>query len=275
MSRNFRAIVLFGLTIVFGGLTLVAYPPPPPRGSSKPAAIDRSKVIDLTYSFDQSTIYWPTAKSFDWQKESWGTSLGGYWYASARYAASEHGGTHIDSPIHFGKGQATTDEIPLSRLIGPAVVIDISPACEKDPDYRLSVSDIVSWEKKHGPTPDGAIVLVRTGWGRFWPDRKRYLGSDTLGDTAHLHFPGISREAAEFLVTRRKINGIGIDTASMDYGPSKDFIAHQIINRANIYGLENVANLNRVPATGATLIALPMKIKGGTGGPTRIIAILP
>jgi len=275
MSRIFRAIVLFGLTIVFAGLWLVAYPPSPPRGSSQPAAIDRSKVIDLTYSFDASTIYWPTAKSFDWQKESWGTSPGGYWYAAARYAASEHGGTHIDSPIHFGKGQATTDEIPLSRLIGPAVVVDISPACEKDPDYRLSVSDIISWEKKHGSIPDGAIVLVRTGWGKFWPDRKRYLGSDTPGDTAHLHFPGISREAAEFLVTKRKINGIGMDTASMDYGPSKDFIAHQIINGANIYGLENVAGLNRVPATGATLVALPMKIKGGSGGPTRVIAILP
>jgi len=275
MSRIPRAIVAFGLTTVLGGLSLIADPQPARRGSPKLGAIDTSKVIDLTYSFDEKTIYWPTAKSFDWQKESWGISPGGYWYTAARYAASEHGGTHIDSPIHFGKDRATTDEIPLSRLIGPAVVIDISAACAKDPDYRLSAADVASWEKKYGSIPDGVIVLVHTGWGKFWPDKKRYLGSDTPGDTAHLHFPGISREAAEFLMTKRKINGVGIDTASMDYGPSKDFIAHQIINGANVYGLENVANLERLPATGATLIALPMKIKGGTGAPTRIIAILP
>jgi kynurenine formamidase len=259
----------------FGGLSVIVPSQSQPARSSHRAAIDTSRIIDLTYSFDQSTIYWPTAKSFDWQKESWGISPGGYWYAAARYAASEHGGTHIDSPIHFGKDQATTDEIPLSRLIGPAVVMDISAACGKDSDYRLSVNDTASWEKEHGPIPDGAIVLVHTGWGKFWPDKKWYLGSDVPGDAAHLHFPGISREAAEFLVAKRRINGVGIDTASMDYGPSKDFIAHQVINGANLYGLENVANLEKVPPTGATLIALPMKIKGGTGGPTRIIAILP
>lgn len=275
MSRISRRMVVLGLSLLVGGMARMASAQSSPTDRSSPAMINPSKVIDLTYSFDDQTIYWPTAKSFDWQKESWGVSPGGYWYAAARYAASEHGGTHIDSPIHFGKGQATTDEIPLSHLIGPAVVIDISQACEKDPDYRLGVLDIASWEKSHGSVPDGAIVLVRTGWGRFWPDKKRYLGSDTPGDTARLHFPGFSREAAEFLVTKRKINGVGIDTASMDYGPSKDFIAHQIINGANLYGLENVAHLEQVPATGATLVALPMKIKGGTGAPTRIIAILP
>ena len=275
MSRIAKAIAVLGLAVLLGGLSDSSDSQSPRVKSSSRGAIDVTKVIDLTYSFDESTIYWPTAKSFDWQKESWGTSPGGYWYASARYAASEHGGTHIDSPIHFGKGQATTDEISLSRLIGSAVVIDISAACEKDADYRLSRTDIISWEKKHGFIPHAAIVLVHTGWGKFWPDKQQYLGSNTPGDAAHLHFPGISQEAARFLVTERRINGVGIDTASLDYGPSKDFIAHQIINGANVYGLENVANLERVPATGATLIALPMKIKGGTGAPTRIIAILP
>ena len=275
MRPNFRIVAAVALTGLFAGFFVMALPLSKMGDSSSRVAIVASKVIDLTYNFDASTIYWPTAKSFDWQKESWGISPGGYWYAAARYAASEHGGTHIDSPIHFGKDKATTDEIPLSRLIGPAAVIDISAACAQDSDYRLNVADITSWEKRYGPIPDGAIVLVHTGWGKFWPDKKRYLGSDAPGDTTHLHFPGISREAAEFLVTKRKINGVGIDTASMDYGPSKDFIAHQIINGANIYGLENVANLGQVPRSGATVIALPMKIKGGTGAPTRIIAILP
>lgn len=236
--------------------------------------IDPAKVIDLTYPFDETTIYWPTAKPFEWQKESWGMSAGGYWYAAARYAASEHGGTHLDSPIHFGKGRAAADEIPVSKLVGPAVVIDVTAACAKDRDYRVSAEDLAAWQRTHGKVPAGAILLIHTGWGKFWPDKKLYLGTDVAGDTTNLHFPGFSREAAEALA-QLPINGVGIDTASMDYGPSKDFIAHQIINGMGLYGLENVANLEKVPATGATLIALPMKIKGGSGAPARIIAILP
>lgn len=238
------------------------------------STIDPAKLVDLTYDFDAQTIYWPTAKPFDWQKESWGPSPKGYWYAAARYAASEHGGTHLDSPIHFAQGKETADQIPVSSLVAPVEVIDVSAACAKNPDYVLSASDIQTWEKQHGPVAAGSIFLVHTGWGKYWPDKKAYLGSDTPGDTANLHFPGIGRDAAELLVTR-KISGVGIDTASMDHGQSKDFIAHQVFNGAGIYGLENVAYLEKVPATGATLIALPMKIKGGSGAPVRIVALLP
>ena len=238
------------------------------------AQIDTGKLIDLTYPFDDKTIYWPTGKPFQWEKESWGISGGGYWYTSGRYAASEHGGTHLDAPIHFGKDRQAIDEIPLSRLVAPAQVIDIGAACAKNPDCLLRAPDLAAWEKAHGRIAAGAIVLVRTGWGKFWPDKKRYLGSDTPGDTAHLHFPGIAPEAAKVLVERR-ISAVGIDTASIDYGPSKDFMTHRILNGAGVYGLENVANLEKVPLAGATLIALPMKIKGGTGGPVRIVALLP
>ncbi len=273
VTSSSRATIVLGLFLVACGLALAGCSLGR-TGSADRAAIDRSKVVDMTYAFDDTTIYWPTAKPFEWQKESWGTPSG-YWYAAARYAASEHGGTHIDGPIHFGQGKLTIDQIPVSRLIGPAVVIEVADQCEKDRDYRLSVPDIVSWEKKHGAIPQEAIVLVHTGWGKFWPDKKRYWGSDVPGDASQLHFPGFSREAAEFLVTKRKINGVGIDTASLDHGPSSDFIAHRTFNGAEVYGLENVANLERLPSTGATLIALPMKIKGGTGAPTRIIAILP
>jgi len=237
-------------------------------------AIDTSKVIDLTYDYDEKTIYWPTAKPFEFQRESWGMSAGGYWYSAGRYSASEHGGTHLDSPIHFGKGQASTEQIPLSRLIAPAVVVDITEACAANHDYRLSAADLKKWEQANGRIPAGCIVMARTGWGRYWPDRKRYLGTDRPGDTANLHFPGIAKDAALLLVERR-IAGVGIDTASMDYGQSKDFIAHQALNGAGIYGLENIANLEKVPLKGATLIALPMKIKGGSGGPVRIVALLP
>ena len=272
-------------TLVVGfSLTAVAQTPPSnrPRGprpaaraDSRRPAIDEARVIDLTYSFDEATVYWPTAKPFRLERDAWGPSAGGYWYASATYSASEHGGTHLDSPIHFAQGKATTDQLALSRLIGPAVVIDVSRACARDRDYQLSVADIAAWEQAHGPIPEGAIVLVRTGWGKFWPDRGRYLGSAAPGETANLHFPGLSRAAAEFLAIKRRIDGVGIDTASLDPGTSKDFIAHQVLNGANVYGLENVANLEQLPAIGATLIALPMKIKGGTGGPVRIIALLP
>jgi kynurenine formamidase len=245
------------------------------RGQKVKSVINESKVIDMTYNFDSTTVYWPTAKSFGWEKDFWGMTALGYFYSSASYGASEHGGTHLDSPVHFSQGKATTEQIPVTKLIGPAAVIDISAACDKNPDYLLTVTDIKNWEKRFGRISDNGIVLIRTGWGKHWPNRKLYLGSDTPGDTANLHFPGISKEAAEFLATQRKIDGVGVDTASLDYGQSKDFIAHRILNGASIYGLENVANLDQLPPTGATLIALPMKIKGGTGGPTRIIAILP
>jgi len=237
-------------------------------------AIDESKLVDLTHLFDDKAIYWPTAKPFTWEKESWGRNAQGDWYTAGRYSASEHGGTHLDAPIHFGEGGLTADQIPVEKLVGPAVVIDVSAAVAKDRDYSITPSDIAAWEVKNGAIPAGSIVLVRTGWEKHWGDKKAYLGTDKTGDTANLHFPGISKEAA-VLLGQRKVDAIGLDTPSLDHGPSKDFSAHRAFAAANVYGLENVANLDLLPPVGATVIARPMKIKGGTGGPTRIIAILP
>jgi kynurenine formamidase len=238
------------------------------------SAIDESKLVDLTHAFDDRAIYWPTASPFTWEKESWGRNAQGDWYTAGRYSASEHGGTHLDAPIHFAEGKQTVDQIPIDKLVGPAIVIDVSAAVANDRDYRLSPSDIAAWEAKHGRIPVNSIVLVRTGWGIFWGDKKAYLGTDKAGDTANLHFPGISKEAAA-LLAERKVDAVGLDTPSLDHGPSRDFAVHRAFAAANVYGLENVANLDRLPPIGATLIALPMKIKGGTGGPTRIIAIIP
>jgi kynurenine formamidase len=231
--------------------------------------------LDLTYAFDQETVYWPKNKPFQWEKTDWGMTTGGYWYASATYAASEHGGTHMDAPIHFGDRKSTVDQIPVSRLIGPAMVVDVRPQCAADPDYELTVQDLQSWELRHGRIPGGALVLMLTGWGRHWPDRTRYLGSATPDAADTLHFPGFSRAAADFLVSQRAVRGVGIDTASIDPGRSRDFPAHRVVNGADVYALENVASLDRLPPTGAVVIALPMKIRGGTGGPVRIIALLP
>lgn len=237
-------------------------------------AIDETKLVDLTHTFDDKTVYWPTAKPFAWHREAWGKAQGGYWYASASFEASEHLGTHIDSPIHFAEGGATTDTVPLRQLVGPLIVVDVGRNAAANPNYELAPADIASWEKSNGPIPAGAIVLVRTGWSKFWPDRAKYMGTTTEGDTANLRFPGVSPAAAKLLVSRR-VDGVAIDTASLDHGPSKDFQTHRILNGAGIYGLENVANVDRLPNKGATLIALPMKIRNGTGGPVRIVAVLP
>lgn len=244
-------------------------------GPASAAAIDESKVVDLSHAFDSNTIYWPTAKPFSLERVAAGRTAGGFWYAANNMSLAEHGGTHLDAPIHFAEGGWTTDEIPLDKLIGPATVIDVRSQAAKNPDYRVTVEDVRSWEKAHGRIPEGAIVLILTGWGQYWPNKKEYLGSDKPGDVDHLRFPGFSREVAEFLVNERVIDAVGIDTASLDYGKSKDFIAHRILCKANKPGLENIANLDRLPPKGATLMALPMKVKGGSGGPTRIIALLP
>jgi kynurenine formamidase len=248
-------------------------PPMPP--SSSPWDLQGARWIDLTHTFDETTLYWPTSPSgFELKSLHHGPTEGGYFYSANVMAAPEHGGTHLDAPIHFAQGGTTTDQIPLARLVAPAVVVDISKAAAEDPDARLSVSDLEAFEAEHGAIAAGTIVLVRSGWSERWPDRKRYMGDDTLGDATGMHFPGISQQAAEALVSRQ-VAAVGIDTASIDYGPSQDFVAHQVLMGADIPAFENVANLDRLPARGFTVIALPMKIGNGSGGPLRIVAALP
>jgi kynurenine formamidase len=246
--------------------------------SPAPRRLDLSgaRIVDLTHSFDEKTIYWPNSPStFKLTKLADGATQAGYYYRMNSFCAPEHGGTHMDAPSHFAKDGWTADQIPLARLVAPAAVIDVSKQAAADPDYRLTAEDVRAWEKRRGPISAGTIVLLRTGWGSRWPDRKRYLGDDTPGATDHLHFPSYGRESAELLVRERRVAAIGLDTASIDYGPSKDFIVHQVANGANVPGLENLANLEQVPETGAWVAALPMKIAGGSGGPLRAIALIP
>ena len=242
---------------------------------STASAIQDSKLVDLTYPFDSTTLYWSPEEKFRVEVVAHGMTESGYWYASNRICASEHGGTHMDAPIHFAQNGWTAEQVPIDRLVGPACVVDVSQACAKDADYRLTVEDLKSWETKNGPIPKGAIVLMRSGWGARWPDRGRYFGATREGDTKSYHFPGFSKEAAEFLAKERVVDAVGLDTPSLDHGPSPDFPAHRVFGAANIPGLENVASLDRLPEWGATVIALPVKISGGTGGPARIVAILP
>ena len=234
-------------------------------------------LVDLSHAYDDQTIFWPTAEAFVLEKEFEGMTEGGYYYAANRFRMSEHGGTHIDAPIHFHQSGATVDRIPLEQLMGAGVVVDVTEACGKDPDYRISVDDLLRWEKANGTIPEGTIVFFRTGFGRFWPDRTRYLGTDERGPQAvpKLHFPGLDPEAARWLVAHRGIRAVGLDTASIDCGQSKLFETHRILFEKEIPAFENLANLDRLPARGFEVIALPMKIKGGSGGPLRAVAILP
>lgn len=232
--------------------------------------------VDLSHAFDSTTIYWPTARPFHLEIVSARYTPAGYYYAANNFSGAEHGGTHLDAPVHFAEGRHTTDAIPLDRLLGPAVVIDVSAGADSTPDYRVTPRDVEVWEGTHGAIPERAIVLFRTGWGERWPDRARYLGTTATGAAAvpQLHFPGVDSAAARLLL-EREVDAVGIDTPSIDYGQSSDFHTHRILFEADVPAFENVAHLDRLPATGAFVIALPMKIAGGSGGPLRIVARLP
>ena len=246
------------------------------QGASAPDLLSSGTWIDLSYDYSSDTIYWPTAKPFRLEVESVGRTPTGYYYAANNVFTSEHGGTHLDAPVHFAEGRWTTEQIPFDRLVGPGIVVDVTAEAEANPDYLILPGVLETWERRNGSIPRGAIVLFRTGWGKRWPDRARYLGTTELGaeGVAQLHFPGIHPEAAKWLLTR-SIDAVGIDTASIDHGQSKTFDTHQILLAANVPAFENVAELDRLPVTGSFIIALPMKIRGGSGGPLRMAAIVP
>lgn len=240
-----------------------------------PIDLAHAELVDLTWPYDEHTLYWPTSPSaFELKQLAYGPTPGGWFYSSYAICTPEHGGTHLDAPIHFAEGKTTVDRIPLERLIAPAIVIDVAERAAANADYRLTADDIRAWEARHGAIAAGTIVLLRTGWSKRWPDRKSYFGDDTPGATDNLHFPSFGEDAARLLVERR-VAAIGVDTASIDYGQSRDFIVHRIANGADVPGLENIAHLERLPARGAWIMALPTKIAGGSGGPVRIVAVVP
>ncbi len=239
-------------------------------------AWESGMIVDLSHAYDEQTIFWPTETGFVLEKEFDGRTDKGYYYRSNRLSTPEHGGTHIDAPAHFSEQGETVDRIPLERLIGSAILVDVSRQCAADRDYRVTVADFEAWEKRHGEIPRGAIVLLRTGFGRRWPDRKAYLGTDErgAGAVAKLHFPGLDSTAARWLVEERVIRAIGLDTASIDYGQSTLFESHVALSAADVPAMENLANLEKLPETGMTVIALPMKVRRGSGGPLRAVAII-
>jgi kynurenine formamidase len=252
-----------------------------PSASSRERAggelLPKVKLIDLTHPFDEQTIYWPTESGFVLERGNNGVTEKGYYYAANRFCAAEHGGTHVDAPIHFFDQRHTVDQIELERLIGEAVVIDVREKCQANRDYEVSIADLREWEEGQARQLNDVIVLLCTGWSSRWPDREAYLGTSSRGPeaAAELHFPGLAPGAARWLVENRSPKAIGIDTASIDFGQSTHFQSHVALCGGNIPAFENVTGLGQLPAIGAWVVALPMKIAGGSGGPLRIVALLP
>jgi kynurenine formamidase len=238
--------------------------------------ISTQRMVDLTHPLNAQTIYWPTSPTtFQLERLAYGPTEGGYFYSSNAFCSPEHGGTHLDAPIHFSENGITAERIPLENLAAPAVVIDVTAQAARDPDYRLTRQDVLDWEQRHGRIERGTMVLLRTGWSRRWPDRRAYLGDDTPGDASRLHFPSFGDDAARLLVEERGAAALGVDVASIDYGQSRDFMVHRIAAARNVPGLENLTGLEELPPRGAVVIALPAKIEGGSGGPLRAIALVP
>ncbi len=234
------------------------------------------RIVDLTHPYNEDTIYWPTSpSSFELTELAFGETPGGWFYSAYAFSMPEHGGTHFDAPVHFSEDGAAVHEVPLSDLIAPAVVIDVSARAADDPNYQLTVEDVLEFETRNGAIESGTIVLLRTGWGDRWPNTAAYLGDDTPGDVSRLSFPGYGEDAGRLLVEERDVALLGIDTASIDHGPSQDFAVHVLAASHNVGALENLTRLDELPPTGFTLFALPIVIEGGSGAPMRAVALVP
>jgi kynurenine formamidase len=263
MSVAVAACVLFGCS---------TQPQPP-----SPPALPSGELVDLSHAYDGQTIFWPTSEPFRLEIVSDGPTPAGYHYAANNFSMAEHGGTHIDAPVHFGSGKLTVDRIPLDRLAGAAVVVDVADRAGRDADYQVTADDLQRWEQEHGEIPRDAMLLIRTGYSSRWPDAARYLGTAERGPdaVALLHFPGLHPDATRWLIANRTVKAVGIDTASIDYGQSTMFETHRLLAERDIPAFENLNALERLPATGSVLVALPMKIGHGSGGPLRAMAIVP
>jgi len=225
------------------------------------------RVVDLGHAIRATDPSWDAKPPYDRTVVATIEKNG---YTGGRITIDEHFGTHVDAPAHFAKGGWTVDQIPVERLRRPGVRIDVSKQAAADADYRVTVADIKAFEAAHGAIPSDTIVLIATGWDRFWSDRARYM-NDKNGVK---HFPGLTAEASTYLARDRHVAAIGIDTPSIDYGPSTTFDAHHASMALNVYHIENAARLTTLPATGFEVVVAPINIAGGSGGPTRVFAFM-
>jgi kynurenine formamidase len=270
-SVRFGLATAFAAVAIFYAVSAVAQKQSAPATSNwvEGVSVGRNAVVDMTYPVNEKFPAWAVGDHVFEAKTSATVEKDGYFMRS--FWMLEHYGTHMDAPAHFPPGKITLDEIPDTHFFGPAAVIDVREEVAKDPDYRLTVARLNKWEGEHGQIPKGAIAVLRTGWGARVADADRYRNMDA---NKVMHFPGYSVESAKLLIERGVV-GLGIDTLSIDYGGSKDFDVHRVDLPAGLYNLENLANTDSLPEWGAYLIAAPIKLAGGSGGPVRVFAVLP
>jgi|GEM_PF-155269 len=281
-GNRLKMIRLFWLVLALAGgfvFAVLLDAAEPPKGDLQEAPLPtltdltagRLEIVDLSWPLIADSAFWP-GEGYEPFKLREIATLEKNGVHSKAFSSPEHLGTHLDAPNHFEAGRPSVDRLPSESLFVPGVLIDVSGAASADPDYQLSREDIHRFEQSHGAIPRGAVVLAYTGWSRFWRIPARYQNRDVRGQ---LHFPGFSAEAVDFLIRERDVHGVGLDTLSVDRGLSRAFPVHHLLGKAERYGLENLAELDKLPPSGFTLFVAPMKIETGTGGPTRVFAILP
>jgi kynurenine formamidase len=271
VPRRMKLSIIISLAICLITTTAIA------QSKSKNAASDgllerafagKARVIDLSHKLNANV---PT---FEGERDAWRyeklSEIARDGYASGAFRVPEHFGTHVDSPGHFVSNKETIDRIDVQRFIAPAVVIDVRAQAGSNPDYLLTVADLQKWEQG-GQIQAGAAVLLLTGWAARWDDASKYRNPDTAGV---MHFPGYSEAAIRYLLNR-KVVALGIDTLSIDYGPSKDFAGHKLSHAGGLYHMENLMNLDRLPARGAAIFVGALPIENGSGSPARVLAIAP
>ena len=225
-----------------------------------------TEIHDLTHVLSPATPVYPILPLFRIE-ETFSLSDG---FFANELTFNEHCGTHLDAPNHFSEGGASTDQMDARQFFAPLAVIDISDRATGDADTAVTVADIQTWERSHGPLPDGAFIAMRSGWGERIGSSERYLNADAQGA---MHFPGFGADSARLLTEERDIVGVGVDTLSLDVGTSADFASHLTFLPAGKYGIELMANLGSVPPAGATIIVGAPKHEGGSGGPARVFAV--
>jgi kynurenine formamidase len=225
-------------------------------------------IVDLTHTFSPRLPVFPAYKPIQIRPRF---AIARDGFAANEVTFDEHTGTHLDAPVHFVAGGVSGDRIPPDRLIAPLAVISIADRAAKNPDTLVTIEDVLAWEKRHGRLPAGAFVAIDGGWDARATDSDRFLNRDATGT---MHTPGIGERAARFLADERDISGAGVDTLSLDAGEASKFVAHLAILGAGKYGLELLANLGRVPPSGATIVVGAMKHEGATGGPARVFALV-
>ena len=239
--------------------------------------LPRFRAIDLTHPLDAAGCAWPGEPPFRLEPPEVSSLPDGTRVVSHRFSCPEHAGTHIDAPSHVVAAGHSVDALPLSRLIGEGACVDARGLVGSDPQARVTRAVFEAWEARHGAIAAGTIVLVATGWSAHWGDPLHYLGSTdrTAAGAAALAFPGLDGEAARWLAEDRSVGAVGIDTAGIDPGGSADLAAHRALLPRGVVVFENLARLDALPARGFLVVALPLPIRGGTGAPARIVALLP